>query len=345
MTDYLIVGCGLAGIAFAETALNAGKTIMVVDDAQNTSSAVAAGLYNPVILKRFSGLQHAQQQLTVLQDFYKRLEAKIGTQVNHRMPVWRKFQSIEEQNNWFAAADKPSMRDFMSTALRFETLPHIASPFGYGEVLQTGFVDTRLLIQAYKAFLREHHSLVDFSFDYTHLCLTADGVRYGDIYARQVVFAEGFAVKQNPFFASQLLNGTKGELLLIKAHALQQDVVVKAGLFILPMGAGLFKVGATYEWTDKTAQPTQAAREELIAKLEEIIGCDYQILNHWAGIRPTTPDRKAVLGTHREHPQLHILNGLGTRGVMLAPYMASLLFDHIENQTAIPPELDFQRFL
>lgn len=345
MTDYLIVGCGLAGIAFAETALNAGKTIMVVDDAQNTSSAVAAGLYNPVILKRFSGLQHAQQQLIVLQDFYNQLEAKIGTQVNHRMPVWRKFQSVEEQNNWFAAADKPSMRDFMSTELRFETLPHIESPFGYGEVLQTGFVDTRLLIQAYKRYLREHQILTETLFDYALLESTASGVRYGDMAAKHLIFAEGFGVKQNPFFGSQLLNGTKGELLLIKAEALQLDVVVKAGLFILPMGDGLFKVGATYEWTDKTAQPTQAAREELIAKLGEIIDCEYEILQQWAGIRPTTPDRKAVLGTHREHPQLHILNGLGTRGVMLAPYMATLLFDHIENQTAIPPELDFQRFV
>jgi len=35
MTDYIIVGAGLAGICFAETALQNGKTILVLMENKN----------------------------------------------------------------------------------------------------------------------------------------------------------------------------------------------------------------------------------------------------------------------------------------------------------------------
>ena len=54
MLDYIIVGCGLGGIAFSETALQKGKRIFVVNNKSQNSTKIAGGLYNPVILKRFS---------------------------------------------------------------------------------------------------------------------------------------------------------------------------------------------------------------------------------------------------------------------------------------------------
>jgi glycine/D-amino acid oxidase-like deaminating enzyme len=54
MIDYLIIGSGLAGIGFSEIALQHNKSILVLDDNSQSSSRIAGGLYNPVILKRFS---------------------------------------------------------------------------------------------------------------------------------------------------------------------------------------------------------------------------------------------------------------------------------------------------
>jgi UDP-galactopyranose mutase len=58
MIDYLIVGCGLAGISFAEQALQHNKTILVLDNDSQSSSKIAGGLYNPVILVRFGKRNH-----------------------------------------------------------------------------------------------------------------------------------------------------------------------------------------------------------------------------------------------------------------------------------------------
>ncbi len=47
-----------------------------------------------------------------------------------------------------------------------------------------------------------------------------------------------------------------------------------------------------------------------------------KLFNILAGVRPTVKDRRPLIGTHPMHSQLHVLNGLGTRGVMLGPAMA-----------------------
>ena len=61
---YIIVGIGLAGLAFAEELRKQGKTFVVFEDNSQTSSLVAGGMYNPVILKRFTPVWNAKDQLS-----------------------------------------------------------------------------------------------------------------------------------------------------------------------------------------------------------------------------------------------------------------------------------------
>jgi glycine/D-amino acid oxidase-like deaminating enzyme len=49
------------------------------------------------------------------------------------------------------------------------------------------------------------------------------------------------------------------------------------------------------------------------------------------------------VGTHQNYNSVHILNGLGTRGVMLGPAMAKTLYENIENQVPLP-EIDIKDF-
>ena len=342
--DYLIVGCGLAGIAFAETCLQNNKTILVFDDNSQTSSTIAAGLYNPVILKRFSGLQDAQSQIVLLNVFYKSIEEKLKIQFDFKIPILRKFFSIEEQNNWFAASDKPDLSPFLSLDVIKTKYSGIDSPFDFGEVLQTGYVDTALLLKLYHSYLSENNLFKNQAFDYNKIRFENDNVFYNNIKTANIVFAEGFGAHSNPFFNDLPLQGTKGELFIIKAPNLNLDVIVNTSVFILPLGNDFFKVGATYNWTDKTNSPTEEGKQELIERIKEILNCDFEIIEHFAGVRPTVKDRKALIGTHFKYKNLHILNGMGTRGVMLAPTMAKILFESIEFGTAIEMSININRF-
>ena len=344
MLDYLIIGSGLAGISFSEMALQNGKSILVMDNSSQNSSKIAAGLYNPVILKRFSEVGQAKEHLLVMNEFFSVLEKKLNSQVDFKMPILRKFFSIEEQNNWFAASDKVNIGPYLSTRLITKKYESIDSPFGYGEVLQTGYVDTALLLEKYKNYLITNQLFLEESFDYGLLQEETDGIRYKDIQAKHIIFAEGFGMHANPYFQHLPLDGTKGELLIIKAPLLDLDVILNTSLYILPLGNDLFKIGATYNWDDKTALPTEAGKNELVQRIKEIITCDFEIMEHHAGVRPTVKDRKPLIGTYEHHNSIHILNGLGTRGVMLGPAMAKALFENIEYQKPLDRFVDIKRF-
>lgn len=330
MKDYIIVGGGLAGISFAEIAFLNGKTFTVINDNSQNSTRVAAGLYNPVILKRFSLPMDAQNHLNYISVFYKNIEKRLNVKFDHQLPVYRKFTSVEEQNDWFLAADKPALVPFLSTTIIHKKYDHLPTPFGFGEVLHTGYVDTALYLEAYHNYLLDNNNLINETFEYSSLRINNDSVDYTGIAARHIIFAEGYGIVNNPYFSYLPLEGTKGELLVIKAPHLKLDAAINASIFILPLGNDLYKVGATYEWYDKSQVPTNDGKQELLQKLHELITCDYEIIKHEAGIRPTTRDRKPLLGTHPDFKNVHLLNGLGTRGVMLGPPMAEELYNSIE---------------
>lgn len=344
MIDYIIVGSGLAGIAFAETALQNNKSILVFDNDSQNSTSIAAGLYNPVILKRFTEVWKAQSQLELLDPFYAAIEAKLAVKCDIKMPIYRKFFSAEEQNNWFTASDKPNLAPFLSSKIISKKYNSIDSPFGYGEVLHTGYVDTNVLRKGYHDYLQLENLLQKEAFDYSEIIFEEDSIRYKTICTKDIVFAEGFGMHSNPFFNYLPLDGTKGELFVIKAPLLNLDVIINTSVFILPLGDDLFKVGATYNWEDKTNSPTDEGKQELIDRIKEIITCDFEIVEHFAGVRPTVRDRRPLLGTHDDYKNLHILNGLGTRGVMLAPAMALDLFDYIEKRKPLDKSIDIRRF-
>lgn len=344
MKDFLIVGGNLAGIAFAETAISNGRSVQIISDKSQNSSLAAAGVYNPVVLKRMKPTQDAWEHIAYMAPFYEALEYKLDVKIDYKVPLYRKFASVEEQNMWFEAIDNPKLTPFLYPEVVHEKFEDVPSPFGFGKVLHTGYIDTNTLITAYWEYARQNAFLLEETFDYNSLEIFDSHISYKGIAANHIVFAEGFGIKNNPYFSYLPLNGTKGELLLIKAPQLKLPVGIKAGLFVLPVGNDLYKVGATYEWEDKTSVPTEAARKELIEKLAEIITCPYEIIDHYAGVRPTVKDRKPLIGTHYLYNNVHLLNGLGTRGVMLAPFMAKELFDAIENDIPIKKENNLNRF-
>ncbi len=344
MVDYLVIGTGLAGIAFCTVLEKHGKSFHVVSDDSQKASLVAGGMYNPVILKRFTAAWKAREQMEMAIPFYQELERKLQVKLDHKLRVLRLFASVEEQNLWFEAADKPNLSYFLSTDIHQNQNGSIEAPLGFGEVRYTGRIDTKTLSKAYTDYLGNQAVLHNEPFDFSQLKRDGKHFTYKSVAAKHIVFAEGYGLKSNPYFDYLPLNGTKGELLTIRAPKLKEKSVIKSSVFIIPLGNDLYRIGATYKWKDKTNLPTQESKEELLTKLGAFLKCDYELVDHVAGIRPTVVDRRPLVGGHPTEANLFCLNGFGSRGVLIAPYAASQLFNRIENGNGIDPEMDLDRF-
>ncbi|MGA9269427.1 MAG: FAD-binding oxidoreductase [Lutimonas sp.] len=342
--DYLIVGLGLAGIALVEELSRRELSFLVFEDESQTSSLVAGGMYNPVVLKRFNPVWKGAEQLQVALPHYKRLEAKFRAAYDRQMDILRIFKSIEEQNNWYEACDKPRLKPFLEPAIEDNRNEDIKADFRLGRVKGTGRVKVRELVNDYRAYLESHGRLIRESFSYDKLEVLEKELKYKDHLAKRIVFCEGNGLSDNPYFNWLPLEGTKGELITIHAPGLKLKEVVKSAVFVMPLGNDLYKIGATFNWSDKTNLPTEQGREELLEKLKTVISCDFEVREHEAGVRPTTPDRRPLLGKHPDHPRLTLFNGLGTRGVMSSPLLAQQLVEHLENQAELDPEIDISRF-
>ncbi len=342
--DYIIVGLGLAGLAFTEKLIGNNKSFLVFEDDSQTSSLVAGGVYNPVILKRFTPVWKAKEQLNFALPFYEQLEQKLNIQFDFKFSTRKVFQSIEDQNNWYIASDKPLLSEFMNSSIINEKIEGLKANFGFGEVYQTGRLNTHLLVDSYRRYLNIQKIIRFEKFDYSSL-ETKPNIQYKDIEADSIVCSEGYGIKQNPFFNHLPLNGTKGELITIHAPQLKVNFLVKSTLFVLPLGNDLYKIGATFNWTDKASKSSKEGRDELVEKLNKVIEVPYKIVNQTAGIRPTVKDRRPLVGKHPENQNMAVLNGLGTRGVMIAPWAANQLYNHLENDLDLDKEIDIKRFL
>ncbi|MEX1382671.1 MAG: FAD-dependent oxidoreductase, partial [Lutibacter sp.] len=151
--DYIIVGLGLAGLAFSKELEKHNKSFVIFEDNSQNSSIVAGGMYNPVILKRFTPVWDAINQLKIAIPFYEALEKEFNSIYHYSVDIYRIFKSIEEQNNWFIASDKPLLSDYMDAEIIHKKHVGVIADFGYGKLNNTGRIDTKLLLDDYRNYL------------------------------------------------------------------------------------------------------------------------------------------------------------------------------------------------
>jgi glycine/D-amino acid oxidase-like deaminating enzyme len=163
-----------------------------------------------------------------------------------------------------------------------------------------------------------------------------DGVRIGTRSAPWLIRCAG------PFATLSGMIPVKGEGLTVALPSLPRHCMVHKGVFALPVPEGLHRVGATFAWERVWDGPTDEAREWLLGKLDKLTPAAPQVVDHWAGVRPTSADRRPIMGATAAHEA--VLNGLGARGVLLAPWCAAHLADHLFNNKALDPEVDVVRF-
>lgn len=340
----LIVGMGLAGVNYAlQLHRNKREFLLFQNKKKVNASQNAAGILNPTILKRYTIAWQGTSFLQFAIDWYKKLELDWNIQLYFPFPIFRFFANDAEHNHWSVSAQSDILKPYLNADIFWDIPKGIQRNSGYGRVHKVGKLDIQLFLNTFEEKFSKA-SIRNEEFDYSALNITENGVVYNGISADHIVFCEGHRFNENPWFKVLPLIGSKGEYLEVKIPGLNPQIIYKGGHFIAPLYEDVFWVGATFNPKDKNNEPTKKGKDELVKKLENLIKLPYQILNHKIGIRPTVIDRRPILGTHPEFKRLHIFNGLGTRGGMMAPLLATQLYDWINKGKELSKEIDIHRF-
>jgi glycine oxidase len=345
MTDFIIVGRGLAATTLMHVFYRSGITFKVVSkDNLSKCSRIAAGIWNPVVFKRMTKSWLADNLVSTLNLFYSECESTLNKKLITHRPIIKPFTEDQEKKLWKEKAAS-FLENFIDPGiydLPDESLKHLKINNGYGVVKGCGNLDVAAYLDASETFFKDH--VVDEVFDHKELQIKEE-VLYKNIKAKSVIFCEGYLVKNNPFFWWIPLKPAKGEILTVRAQDLElKDSIFNRDGFLMDISDKIFRVGATYEWRDLSEESTQEGLNELHNKLERMINCPYTILKHEAGIRPSSSDRRPIIGAHPQHKRLFVFNGLGTKGVMLAPYFAKNFVNFYLQKEAIHKEVNVSRF-
>jgi len=339
MQHVLIVGGGIAGISLAHALAKQNIAYTLMDDGNNACSSVAAGIVNPFSFRRTLLTWNATPFFDEAYHFYRNLETIIRTNFCVDIAIQRVFSSQEEASLWGERWQDPRYRKFMLSPAQGDDK---ACPFGSGRI--KGF-----WINAAK-FVQKNHDFFDQQKTLQKEIFCAEvfdpvNNRYKGKAYSAVIFALGFRNKGLPFFKVLPVQSTKGEVLTVRWDNADEGTSIHRKAYVLPIGNGLFKLGATYGWGDESLEITPKASQELLDKFSIISKDRVEVVSQEAGIRPTSPDRRPFIGRHQDYKGLYIFNGLGTKGYLTAPPLATRFVDDLLNGSIEDPETRPYRFL
>ena len=344
--EYIIVGQGLAGSAVAMQLLKLGKKILVIDEpSKNTSSRVAAGLFNPITGKNLVKTWMADQLFPYLHQYYFWAEELTGEKFFHPMSLYRPFASIQEQNEWMGRSAEKTFENFVESVHTVSAFGgKLNDPFGGMILRQCGYLNTSVYLDAVRKYIEGVGFFNAQFFNSEKLTIDTGHIIYEGCRADKIIFCEGEHGVSNKWFEGLPIRPLKGETITIKSEW-QKHVIPNRGVYMVPGGVpGEWRVGSTYDFNDVSAGITAKGRMELEEKLNELILFPYTVLSQDWGVRPTTSDRRPILGRHPEYEHLAIFNGLGTKGVSLAPYFSDVLIRSMVNNSKVNKEVDVTRY-
>lgn len=334
-----IIGSGVAGSTMALRLAALGYSVVLLSKTRESdSSRVAAGLLNPFapkhLLPGWRGMEFADEA----HRFYRELQTASGVPFYDPMPIFRVFPNDHYRGDWQKRClEHP---EYLSPVMDAPD-PAIKAPFGGGLLYHSGVADGKAFLQATETQFAGRVTYIQEDIRYEELRFEAGHWHYRDLRFEQLLFCEGMAARQNPYLQQMELIPLKGDLLRLRLPGFEPEYIYQTQHFIAPdPEPGVFKVGSTYQLGFQSPAPQEGDLNFLLGALQSFYKGPYELLEHRAGLRPTSFDRRPYAGAVPGLQQAWVLNGLGSKGYLMTPLLSRVLCDTITGQGELWPELD-----
>ncbi len=362
--ETVIIGQGLAGTAIAWSLINRGREFALIDEGGlGSSSRIAAGLVTPITGARHVETWAWDKAFSIVSQFYQKCEQVTQRNFWKIEPSIRLFASQEERDRFdirypsdhsgsYSHALIGSKNRFESELEQSRWSSAVHASYGGFIMPQAARLLTADFLKASLDHFESMNSVSTASIDMsTEVAIDGEMILLEsvDIRCKQIVFCEGHRALQNPWLNPIELVPAQGDILTVRIPGLKLDRVLHAGCWIAPaIGDGindesLYYVGSTYRWAPLNGVPNEESLSILSDKLRSFINLPFEVVDHRAAIRPAGFDHKPLLGNHPSNTNFWILNGLGAKGVLLAPWCAEMLVNAMLFQKPIDMELAWNR--
>jgi glycine oxidase len=343
LQNILIIGAGLAGTSLAHQLLGRGHQVHLIDRGVNHSTAIAAGMVNPMVFRRMNKSWRLDEFMKDATSFYLRIEKELGQTLFHPIVIRRMLSSEQERNYWVERSKLPEYQDYLTELTpEDETYSHAENHFGSGRLKSSFWVDAKTYYERNLEYFERNGKLLKEDFDPSNF--DENTLKYKGTTYDKVVFSVGYQQMNTPFFQELPIQQTKGQTLRIQSAEIPENESLNRKCFVLPLGNQIFRIGATYEWDNPDLTPSEKAKQELVGHLSVLGNYQYKILDQQVGVRPTVLDRRPILGEHKTIKNLYIFNGLGTKGYLMAPTLARELSDLMMLGIPLDKEISIERF-
>lgn len=335
--DAVVLGRGLAGAVLTETLRQRGLHVRVYDVKRPGNASMAAGgVVNPVVLRRDVPSWRALELLPLAERFYSEWSVRDGWTGWHQLPLVKLFPTPKEADQWSRAMATDEGRVLLHRVPEPELeRDGIVHPHGHGTVPRCAWLNVPAMLEAQRTVLLAEGALVERVVQPEEVRSTAQGVEVDGVRARWLIRCEG------PFNTLPGAIPVKGETVVVRIPGVRLSRMVHRGVFLLPLGGERYRVGATFAWDDVFSGPSEEARRWLLERLATFVQRPFTVEEQQVGVRPTSRDRRPLLGVTA--PGQAVLNGLGSRGVLLAPWCAAHLADHLFNGAPLDAEVAWDR--
>lgn len=332
--NVTIVGAGLAGSWLAWWLVQEGCSVHVVDTLNPSSSShVAAGLINPITGPRYQGTWQGASLLPWMAKAYASVELATGVNAIKHTRLRRVIR------------DEASMQRVQQRVLDKEyhwmDLQVIPAGTRDGIPLPYGAVDVAAYIVNTTAFLEATWNWLRENGRVNRTQVENPLVPPSDV----TVWCTGWHAATDERWSWLPFAPVRGDILDVHIPGISIDYVLTGGVWVVPQGDNHYRLGSTYDWDrlDTVAYPDM--REKLLQLAHEMLGtADIAVVNHRVGIRPAVLPRRPVAGRHPTEACHYILNGLGTKGASLAPWVAKQLARNLVHGEALHSEIDIQQY-
>ena len=343
--DYLIVGQGICGTMLSWFLYKEGKSFLVIDEGSgDTSSKIAAGIINPVTGRRFVRSWMIDEIMPFAVDTYEKIGLVLDNSFVYKRSVIDFFSTPEARNSFInRLVEDDTFLHTYPDQNHFNQFFHY--DFGCGEISPAYTVHLQVLLSAWRKKLMDNHSFREDKFEPKDLQVKSDKVEYQNISAQKIIFCDGVASMESPWFNLLPFSANKGEALIIESEELTNGHIFKRGMMLAPLPEKhTYWVGSNYIWEYADAKPTQQFYDKTTTLLNTWLKVPFKVLDHKAAVRPATIERRPFIGFHPQYPTIGILNGMGTKGTSLAPFFAHQMAQHLVYDIPLMEEVDVRRF-